>query len=41
MMLSLAVVATFGELYSNTRISFTSIDHDSEESSHHSPVHRA
>jgi len=41
MMLSLAVVATFGELYSNTRISFTSIDHESEESSHHSPVHRA
>ena len=41
MMLSLAVVATFGEFYSNTRISLTSIDHDSEESSHHSPVHRA
>ncbi|MGA9271550.1 MAG: sodium:proton antiporter NhaD [Lutimonas sp.] len=41
MMLSLAVVATFGELYSNTRISFTSIDHESDESSHHSPVHRA
>lgn len=41
MMLSLAVVATFGEFYSNTRISLTSIDHDSDESSHHSPVHRA
>ena len=41
MMLSLAVVATFGEFYSNTRISLTSIDHESEESSHHSPVHRA
>lgn len=41
MMLSLAVVATFGELYSNTRISFTSIDHESDESSHHSPVHSA
>ena len=41
MMLSLAVVATFGELYSKTQISFTSVDTDSDESSHYSPVHRA
>ncbi len=41
MMLSLAVVATFGELYSNTRMSLTSIDHDSQEAGHHSPVHSA
>ena len=41
MMLSLAVVATFGELYSNTRISLTSVDQESDESAHHSPVHRA
>ena len=41
MMLSLAVVATFGELYSNTRISLTSVDHASDESAQHSPVHKA
>ena len=41
MMLSLAVVATFGELYSNRRMSLTSIDQDSRDSAHHSPVHSA
>ena len=41
MMLSLAVVATFGELYSKTRISLTSINLESDESGHHSPVHKA
>ena len=42
MMLSLAVVAIFAELYSNAKFSMT--DHDSEESdaaAHHSPVHHS
>ena len=41
MMLSLAVVATFGEIYSNARLSLTSVDSESDLSSHHSPVHKA
>ncbi len=41
MMLSLAVVATFGELYSNTRMSLTGVEADSSESDYHSPVHKA
>ncbi len=41
MMLSLAVVAIFAEIYSNARISLTSISLDSDEASHHSPVHKA
>jgi Na+/H+ antiporter NhaD/arsenite permease-like protein len=39
MMLSLAVVATFAEIYSNAKFSISSVDSDSEEASHHSPVH--
>ncbi|MGI9532810.1 sodium:proton antiporter NhaD [Lutimonas sp.] len=41
MMLSLAVVAIFAEIYSNARISLTSVDTDSDEAGHHSPVHSA
>ncbi len=41
MMLSLAVVATFAEIYSNTRISLSSVDEESDESAHYSPVHKA
>jgi len=41
MMLSLAVVAIFAEIYSNARISFTSVDVDSEAAGHYSPVHKA
>lgn len=41
MMLSLAVVATFAEIYSQTKISISSVNHESDEGSHHSPVHRA
>lgn len=41
MMLSLAVVATFAEYFSNWKISISSVSHDSEEGSHHGPVHNA
>ncbi|WP_350293655.1 sodium:proton antiporter NhaD [uncultured Croceitalea sp.] len=42
MMLSLAVVATFAEIYSNAKFSISSaIDEDHHEASHHSPVHSA
>ncbi len=41
MMLSLAVVAIFAEIYSNARISLTSVDLDSDEAGHYSPVHKA
>lgn len=41
MMLSLAVVAIFAEIYSNARISLTSVDSDSDEAGHYSPVHKA
>ena len=39
MMLSLAVVATFAEIFSNSKINITSIDEDHEKYSSHSPVH--
>ena len=42
MMLSLAVVATFAELYSSTKFSITTIDGgESEAAGHHSPVHHS
>jgi len=41
MMLSLAVVASFAEIYSNARISLSSIDPDSDAAAHYSPVHKA
>lgn len=42
MMLSLAVVATFAEIYSNAKFSIsTAADEGHEESAHHSPVHAA
>ncbi len=41
MMLSLGVVATFAEIYSNRKISITTLDEDSVEASHHGPVHAA
>jgi len=41
MMLSLAVVAIFAEIYSNARISLTSISTDSDDAGQHSPVHKA
>ncbi|WP_036380001.1 sodium:proton antiporter NhaD [Muricauda sp. MAR_2010_75] len=41
MMLSLAVVATFAEIYSNSKIAISSVDHESDEAAHHSPVHSA
>ena len=41
MMLSLAVVAIFAEIYSNARITLTSIDSESDEAGHYSPVHKA
>jgi Na+/H+ antiporter NhaD/arsenite permease-like protein len=42
MMLSLAVVATFAEIYSNSKFSISSaLDGEHEASAHHSPVHAA
>lgn len=41
MMLSLAVVAIFAEIYSNARISLTSVNSESDEAGHYSPVHKA
>lgn len=39
MMLSLAVVAAFAEVYSNAKFSISTVDSKSEETSHHSAVH--
>ena len=42
MMLSLAVVATFAEIYSNAKFSISSaVDEGHQEAAHHSPVHAA
>ena len=41
MMFSLAIVATFAEIFSATKINITSIDDDHDEASHHSPVHKS
>lgn len=42
MMLSLAVVATFAEIYSNAKFSISSVDKtESDEHAHHSPVHKS
>jgi len=41
MMFSLAVVSTFAEIFSATKINITSIDKDSDAASHHSPVHKS
>ncbi len=41
MMLSLAVVATFAEIYSNAKFSISNVDGESDAASHHSPVHSA
>jgi Na+/H+ antiporter NhaD/arsenite permease-like protein len=39
MMLSLAIVATFAEIYSNAKFSISSVNVESDEASQHSPVH--
>ena len=41
MMLSLAVVAIFAEIYSNARFSLTTVDTNSDDAAHYSPVHKA
>lgn len=41
MMLSLAIVATFAEIFSNSKFSISSIDGDSNEVARHSPVHHS
>lgn len=42
MMFSLAVVATFAEIYSNSKFAISSVaDDEHSESAHHSPVHSA
>ncbi|MGC6422652.1 MAG: sodium:proton antiporter NhaD [Flavobacteriaceae bacterium] len=39
MMLSLAIVATFAEIFSNAKINISSIDQESDAHASHSPVH--
>ncbi|ADV48100.1 sodium:proton antiporter NhaD [Cellulophaga sp. E16_2] len=39
MMLSLAFVATFAEIYSSSKFSISTIDGESDAAGHHSPVH--
>ena len=41
MLLSLAVVATFAEIYSRTKFSMTHVDDEKEADSSHSPVHHS
>jgi Na+/H+ antiporter NhaD/arsenite permease-like protein len=41
MMLSLAVVATFAEIYSRSKFSLTDYDNEAEAGAHHSPVHHS
>ncbi|MFI2742000.1 sodium:proton antiporter NhaD [Zhouia sp. PK063] len=41
MMLSLAIVATFAEIFSRKKFNMTSIDAESEAAAHHSPVHHS
>ncbi|MEE9363150.1 MAG: sodium:proton antiporter NhaD [Cellulophaga sp.] len=41
MMLSLALVATFAEIYSGSKFSLSSIDEESDEAARHSPVHHS
>ena len=41
MMLSLAAVATFAEIYSSAKFTITTVSGESDEAAHHSPVHRA
>ena len=41
MMFSLAVVAAFAEIFSNSKISISSMDEESDAGAHHSPVHKA
>ena len=41
MMLSLAVVATFAEIYSSSKFSLSDVDGKSEVAGHHSPVHHS
>ncbi|WP_222984980.1 sodium:proton antiporter NhaD [Flagellimonas meishanensis] len=41
MMLSLAIVATFAEIYSSSKIAISSVDIESDAEAHHSPVHSA
>ncbi|WP_127138624.1 sodium:proton antiporter NhaD [Flagellimonas oceanensis] len=41
MMLSLAVVSTFAEIYSSSKFSISNVDQDSDDHAHHSPVHSA
>lgn len=41
MMLSLAVVAAFAEIYSSSKFSISNVDRESEAAAHHSPVHHS
>ena len=41
MMFSLAIVATFAEIFSATKINITSIDDEHDEAAQHSPVHKS
>jgi Na+/H+ antiporter NhaD/arsenite permease-like protein len=41
MMFSLAIIATFAEIFTQAKISMSTVSEDSEEMSHHSPVHKS
>ena len=41
MMFSLALVSTFAEILSSTKINITSLDNESDEEANHSPVHKS
>jgi len=41
MMLSLAIVATFAEIYSSSKFSISNVDAESDAEAHHSPVHKS
>lgn len=41
MMLSLAVVAAFAEIYSSSKFSISNVDGDSDDNAHHSAVHHS
>ena len=41
MMFSLAIIATFAEIFSRTKISISNVDEESNMEAHHSPVHKS
>ena len=41
MMFSLALVSSFAEILSSTKINITSFDDESDDAANHSPVHKS